>query len=68
MTILRFANGTNSKRRALGIVGEWERREKLLGEAEPQTISIWSQPVYQPPKMDTTRPGAYDHLKVKSRG
>ena len=38
------------------------------GEAQPPAISIWRQPVYQPPKMDTPRPGASDHLKVRSRG
>ncbi len=68
MTISRFANGTDSKRRALGLAGEWERREKLLGEAEPPTISIWKQPVYKPPQMATPRPGADDHLKVRSLG
>jgi hypothetical protein len=64
----RFANGSDSKRRVLGLAGEWERRQKLPGEAEPATISIWRQPVYQPPQMATPRPGADDHLKVRSRG
>jgi hypothetical protein len=68
MTISRFANGSDSKRRVLGLAGEWERREKLLGEAEPSTISIWKQPVYQPPPMATPRPGADDHLNIRSRG
>ena len=68
MTIGRFANGNDSKRRVLCLVGEWSPREKLPGEAEPPAISIWRQPVYQPPKMDTPRPGASDHLKVRSRG
>ena len=68
MTISRFANGGDSKRRVLGLAGEWERRQKLPGEAEPATISIWKQPVYKPQQMDTPRPGANDHLKVRSKG
>ena len=68
MTIGRFANGSDSKRRVLGLAGEWERRQKLPNEAEPSTISIWKQPVYKPPQINTPRPGASDHLKVKSRG
>jgi hypothetical protein len=68
MTVTRFANGSDSKRRVLGLAGEWERREKLPGEAEPATISIWKQPVYQPPQMATPRPGADDHLQIRSRG
>lgn len=68
MSIGRFANGSDSKRRVLGLAGEWERRQKLPGEAEPATISIWKQPVYKPQQMDTPRPGANDHLKVRSKG
>ncbi|CAB5222790.1 hypothetical protein UFOVP377_33 [uncultured Caudovirales phage] len=67
-SIGRFAIGNDSKRRVLGLAGEWSAREKLPGEAQPPAISIWRQPVYQPPKMDTPRPGAHDHLKVRSRG
>jgi hypothetical protein len=68
MTIGRFAIGSDSKRRVLGLAGEWSPREKLPGEAEPPAISIWRQPVYQPPQMATPRPGAYDHLNVRSKG
>lgn len=68
MTVTRFANGSDSKRRVLGLAGEWSAREKLPGEAEPPAISIWRQPVYQPPTMATPRPGAYDHLNVRSKG
>jgi hypothetical protein len=64
----RFANGSDSKRKALGLAGEWLAREKLPGEAPPTTISIWHHPVYQPPTMATPRPGAYDYLKVRSKG
>ena len=61
--------GFKSKREsAIGRFAEWERRQKLIGEAEPPTISIWKQPVYKPPQMATPRPGADDHLKVRSRG
>lgn len=68
MTVTRFANGSDSKRRVLGLAGEWSPREKLPGEAEPPAISIWRQPVYKPPKMTTPRPGADDHLNIKRRG
>jgi len=61
--------GFKSKREsAIARFAEWERREKLIGEAEPSTISIWKQPVYKPPQMATPRPGADDHLKVRSCG
>lgn len=68
MTIGRFAIGNDSKRRVLGLAGEWSAREKLPGEAEPPAISIWRQPVYKAPTMSTPRPGADDHLQVRSRG
>jgi len=68
MTIGRFANGSDSKRRVMGLAGEWERRQKLPGEAEPSAISIWKQPVYKPPKMDATRSGANDYLNIRSKG
>ena len=67
-SIGRFAIGNDSKRRVLGLAGEWSAREKLQGEAEPPAISIWRHPVYRPPKMDTPRPGAHDHLQIRSRG
>tara|TARA_R110000868_G_scaffold261898_1_gene520071 strand:- start:200 stop:409 length:210 start_codon:yes stop_codon:yes gene_type:complete len=68
MTVTRFANGSDSKRRVLGLAGEWSPREKLPGEAASPAISIWRQPVYEPPKMATPRPGANDHLNIRSRG
>ena len=68
MTIGRFAIGGDSKRRVLGLAVEWERRQKLPGEAPPSTISIWKQPVYKPPQMETPRTGANDHLQIRSRG
>lgn len=63
----RFPTGGDSKRRVLGLAGEWSPREKLPGEAPPTTISIWHHPVYQPPKMETPRPGANDHLNIRSK-
>ena len=64
----RFPTGGDSKRRVLGLAGEWSAREKLPGEAESPAISIWRQPVYKAPTMATPRPGADDHLQVRSRG
>jgi hypothetical protein len=34
----------------------------------PATNSLWSQPVYVPPKQGYVRPGANDFLTIKSRG
>jgi hypothetical protein len=68
MTVTRFANGSDSKRKAMGLAGEWSAREKLPNEVQPPAISIWHQPVYKPPIMATPRPGADDHIKVRSRG
>ena len=64
----RFAIGGDSKRKALGIASEWSLRHKELGEAPPPAISIWRQPVYKAPPMATPRPGADDHLNVRSKG
>ena len=68
MTIGRFAIGNDSKRKALGLAGEWSPRHKEPGEVEPPAISIWRQPVYKAPPMATPRPGADDHLNIKRRG
>ena len=67
-SIGRFAIGGDSKRRVLGLAGEWSAREKLAGEAPPPAISIWRQPVYKAPTMATPRPGADDHLNIRSKG
>ena len=64
----RFAIGGDSKRRVLGLAGEWSAREKLPNEAPPPAISIWRQPVYKAPTMATPRPGADDHLNIRSKG
>jgi len=34
----------------------------------PATNSLWEQPVYKPDNTGYVRPGADDHLKIKSRG
>ena len=34
----------------------------------PATNSLWSQPIYKPDNSGYVRPGADDHLKIKSRG
>ena len=42
--------------------------EKEPGTALPQSLNIWEQPVYKPDHSGYARPGANDHLKIKSRG
>jgi hypothetical protein len=32
------------------------------------TLNIWKQPVYKLPSFETPRPGADNHLSIKSRG
>lgn len=61
-------NDNSIHRKDLGLTAPWTPREKEPGEAQACTISIWRQPVYKPPKMDTPRPGANDHLNIRSRG
>jgi hypothetical protein len=68
VSIAGFPTGGDSKRKALGLAGEWSPRHKEPGEAEPPAISIWRQPVYKAPTMATPRPGADDHLNIRSRG
>ena len=34
----------------------------------PNTMSVWERPAYVPPKAALFRPGADDHLKIKSKG
>jgi len=63
----RFPQGADSKRKALNLIMPWAPRKKLPGEAPPLTISIWQQPVYQPPKEESHRRGSMDFKKVKSK-
>ena len=58
---------SDSARKALNIVAPWERRQKAENEALSNTINIWEQPVYQPPKDYCARNGALDFKKVKSK-
>ena len=58
---------SDSARKALNIVAPWERRQKAENEALANSINIWAQPVYQPPKDYCARPGALDFKKVKSK-
>jgi hypothetical protein len=58
---------SDSARKALNIVTPWERREKAENEALSNSINIWAQPVYQPPKDGYIRAGALDFKKVKSK-
>ena len=44
---------------------EEPERKEALAQQEPV---IWERPVYQPPRMETPRPGADDHLNIKRRG
>jgi hypothetical protein len=32
------------------------------------TLNIWKQPMYKSPSFETPRPGADNHLSIKSRG
>lgn len=42
--------------------------ERTPDMATPPGINIKTQPVYVPPKRESMRPGADDHLKYKSLG
>lgn len=58
---------SDSARKALNIVAPWGRRQKAENEALSNSINIWAQPVYQPPKDGYVRPGALDFKKVQSK-
>lgn len=45
----------------------WKPREKLPNEALPRAINLFALPRYVPPKNESVRAGADDHLKIKSR-
>jgi len=63
--------GYESKRAAardkLEDIIPWKRRPRADNEALANAINIWAQPVYQPPKDDSMRPGALDFKKVQSK-
>ena len=41
---------------------------KQPNAALPPSLNIWEQPVYKPDHSSYVRPGADDHLNIKSRG
>jgi hypothetical protein len=61
-------NNNATHRKDLNLTEPWTAREREEHEALPPTFSIWERPVYQPPRMETPRPGASDHLNIKRRG
>lgn len=61
-------NNNAIHRKDLGLKDPWGPRQRAENEALPPTFSIWERPVYQPPRMETPRPGANDHLSIKRRG
>lgn len=50
------------------MMGGYTPRQRDPNEALPNTISIHALPVYVPPRNAAVRPGADDHLAVRSRG
>lgn len=46
----------------------YKPREKGPNEALAPAINFWDLPVYQPQQQAPARPGASDHLHIKSRG
>ena len=61
-------NDNSIHRKDLNLTEPWKPRYRAENEALPTTLSIWDRPVYQPPSMNTPRPGANDHLNIKRRG
>lgn len=58
---------SDSARKALNIVAPWERRQKAENEALANSINIWAQPIYKPPKDEYVRPGALDYKRIKGK-
>lgn len=56
-----------TQRKSIG-AGKYEPRQRHPDEALPNTISIKELPHYVPPKAHLVRPGADDHMNIKSRG
>ena len=66
-TLESFRNTTGDKAHAKerrGFVPTVKDPDAVL----PPTISLWSQPVYKPERMEPVRRGADDFLRYKSRG
>lgn len=66
-TLEAFRNTTGDKAHAKERRG-FKPTVKDPNAVLPPTISLWSQPVYKPERMEPVRRGADDHLKLKSRG
>ena len=58
---------SDSARKTLNIVTPWKRRQRVQNEALANSINIWTQPVYQPPKDEYVRPGALDYKRIKGK-
>jgi len=58
---------SDSARKTLNIVTPWKRRQRVQNEALANSINIWAQPVYQPPKNEYVRPGALDYKRIKGK-
>ena len=62
-----FANTTGDKEQAQFRTG-FVPSIKDPDVVPPATNSLWSQPIYKPDHSGYVRPGADDHLKIKSKG
>ena len=66
-TLESFTNTTGQKAHAKERTG-FRPSVKAPDAVPPPTISLWSQPVYKPERMEPVRGGANDFLRCKSRG
>ena len=66
-TLEAFRNTTGDKAHAKERRG-FKPTVKDPNAVLPPTISLWSQPVYKPERMEPVRRGADDFLRCKSRG
>lgn len=66
-TLESFRNTTGDKAHAKERRG-FKPTVKDPNAVLPPTISLWSQPVYKPERMEPVRRGANDFLRCKSRG
>ena len=66
-TLQTFAQSTGDKAVAKERTG-FVPSVKQPNAALPPTTSLWEQPVYKPDNSGYVRPGADDHLQIKSRG
>jgi hypothetical protein len=62
-----FASTTGDKEQVKYRTG-YKPSDKDPDAVPPATNSLWAQPVYKPDTTSYVRPGADDHLKIKSRG